>query len=971
MATTHESTPDGRTTGERTTELPLLEVLVAEYRAQELAPPLDEATVAAWHAQPAGAGVADFYAWLHRHGVRRSALCFSGGGIRSATFALGITQALSRAGLLRGFDYLSTVSGGGYLGGWLTAWIHRLGGGTAAVAEVERALAHGPGAPLEPEPTPVRHLRSYSRYMSPRLGLLSADTWTLVATFVRNLLLNWAVLVPLLVAILMLPRLSLWGIQAVHLRAMTARADAGILGLYWLAVLFGGVAIAYLSVNRPGLGSGSTFPERWRGQPAFLALCLGPLILMSVAATVAWAWLLGHQPDLTQLPLLPGLFDGRVSAGLSFVVFGAVMHLWGFLLARVWVRRWSPVELAVALLTGAAGGGLAFLAARHGFDALAHDLDKALFVCFAGPLLLLFFFLASVLFAGLASHFTRDEDREWLARAGAWILIAVVVRAAFAAIVLFGPLVLVHLAAWTSSIGGLSGLITLYLGYRGGSAGDPAAEKRGPGAIERWALAIAAPIFVLALLATLSLGTGIVLSQATNAMAEHADESGDAALWYPEREYPQGRTWEHDVERPDEAPADRISAGILAAAVDTSGWTLFGLLLVAAVVGGVFGSLVDINRFSLHGAYRERLIRAYLGASRGVERRPNPFTGFDPADNVEMRHLGVRRPFHVLNVALNLVGGKRLGWQDRKATSFTVSPLHAGNLFLGYRGVDGYGRHRRGDRAISLGTAVAISGAAASPNMGYHSSPAVTFLLALFNVRLGWWLGNPGPAGERTYRTPGPRFAPRALFAEAFGLTDDANPYVYLSDGGHFENLGLYEMVLRRCHYIVVADAAADPDYTFGDLANAVAKIRIDFGIPIEFEALPMRRFDRASGFDVATGGGPDCVYGALGRIRYDCVDGPGTPDGLLLYVKPVLAGSEPVDLYDYGRTHADFPMQSTADQLYDERQFESYRVLGSHAFERIVGTAGPPPADLAALFAGLRRAAEGEEPAAAGTSPG
>jgi hypothetical protein len=173
---------------------------------------------------------------------------------------------------------------------------------------------------------------------------------------------------------------------------------------------------------------------------------------------------------------------------------------------------------------------------------------------------------------------------------------------------------------------------------------------------------------------------------------------------------------------------------------------------------------------------------------------------------------------------LNLVAGKKLAWQDRKAESFTFSALHSGSYCLGYRSSERYGYHKDRGTAVSLGTALAISGAAASPNMGYHSSPVVTFLLALFNIRLGWWLGNPGPAGETTYDKPGPLFAPKALLAEAFGFTDDEHHYVYLSDGGHFENLGLYEMVLRRCRYIVVSDGGADGDFSFEDLGNALER---------------------------------------------------------------------------------------------------------------------------------------------------
>lgn len=184
-----------------------------------------------------------------------------------------------------------------------------------------------------------------------------------------------------------------------------------------------------------------------------------------------------------------------------------------------------------------------------------------------------------------------------------------------------------------------------------------------------------------------------------------------------------------------------------------------------------------------------------------------------------------------------MVSTKRLAWQERKAESFTVDPLHCGSAYIGFRPSDKYGdgpdKHKKvkcddSKKAttknaeaeqpttdydkqrkwgIALGTAMAISGAAVSPNMGYHSSPSISLLLALFNVRLGWWLGNPGKNGCETYQTEGPKWAAKPLFYEAFGQTTDESRYVYLSDGGHFENLGLYEMVRRRCRFIVVIDA--------------------------------------------------------------------------------------------------------------------------------------------------------------------
>src|SRR5882757_7454901 len=138
------------------------------------------------------------YSILHRH--PRSALCFSGGGIRSATFSLGVLHALAKysfAGepdgkpprLLAEFDYLSTVSGGGYIGSWLSSWIAREG----STESVVRQLAQTPVGKLDPEPKPLAHLRDYSNYLNPHLGFASTDTWTLAATALRNIFLNWLV----------------------------------------------------------------------------------------------------------------------------------------------------------------------------------------------------------------------------------------------------------------------------------------------------------------------------------------------------------------------------------------------------------------------------------------------------------------------------------------------------------------------------------------------------------------------------------------------------------------------------------------------------------------------------------------------------------------------------------------------------------------------------------------------------------
>jgi hypothetical protein len=269
-----------------------------------------------------------------------------------------------------------------------------------------------------------------------------------------------------------------------------------------------------------------------------------------------------------------------------------------------------------------------------------------------------------------------------------------------------------------------------------------------------------------------------------------------------------------------------------------------------------------------------------------------------------------RKPFHVVNLTLNVVSGNRLAWQQRKARPFSVTPLHCGNHQLGYRATDKYAG------GITLGTAVSISGAAASPSMGYHSSAATGFIMTLLNARLGAWLGNPGTPGDKTWKQRGPRSAIKSLLSEAFGLTTDESEYVYLSDGGHFENLGLYEMVLRRCRTIVLIDSGCDADFTFEDLGNALRKIRIDFKIPIVFEG---------DSFDLVKAKKKRC---AVASIDYSVVDGDCEP-GYLIYIKPMITGDEPPDVVSYATANPAFPHQSTGDQWFNESQTESYRMLG------------------------------------------
>jgi hypothetical protein len=342
-------------------------------------------------------------------------------------------------------------------------------------------------------------------------------------------------------------------------------------------------------------------------------------------------------------------------------------------------------------------------------------------------------------------------------------------------------------------------------------------------------------------------------------------------------------------------------------------------LVLLAIPPLILARVIDANKFSLHNMYRARLIRTFLGASN-LGRKPNPFTGFDPSDNVLMASLPAK-PLHVINATLNLVKGENLAWQERKAESFTATRYHTGSCRLGYQPSEHYAG------GLKLGGAITTSGAAANPNMGYNSSTLLSMIMMLFNARLGVWLANPGRPGAGCWSKMGPTYSIRPLIDEALGRTNDLNAWVNLSDGGHFENLGLYEMVLRRCRSIVVVDGSADPSFHFDDLGNAIRKIRIDLGIPIEFR----------NGIPITQEIQPDSRHIGLGKIVYSAVDGGHVEDGDLIYIKASLNGNESRDVLNYADQHPLFPQQATSNQWFDESQFESYRRLGCHVIEEML----------------------------------
>lgn len=959
--------------------LQLSDILIEEYEA--LCRPLSQSTrecVMELRKQQAMKGHTDdsvlckiLYEELHRYPENRTALCFSGGGIRSATFGLGVIQALAKLHLLDKFAYLSTVSGGGYIGAWLTACVHRYRkAGKSGITDVQETLKASGASSVHTgagnDPDPISWLRDFSNYLTPQLGIFSADSWTMYGIVLRNLLLNWLVLIPLIVASFMAPRLQVAALR--HSWELITPYQLLCTGL-----LLTIPALTYLHLYRPSLSRfrGKDRPVRPAGEsrewlPDFarqgwlIILCLLPLVLAAYCLTTAWAW---HRN-------LPGSLSEITITGLSsrttFVATGAVFHVgsWSaamlitlvsatlrgrFLLCGRSLLGKACKELVPIVLSGAVGGFALWAVLNQtpsesiSLSGIPPDMGSLLvkdyaewYAAFSVPGFLGLFLLVATLFIGLTGRFTSDQEHEFWGRAGSWVLNASLSIGAIGTMIIFGPGWMVKAGAWTSAtIGGAAGILSVLGGFSAKSLLTPSDMNNRGSRLTEYGVRVATPVFVILLIVSVALGTSVIVTWWSGWLGIEIERWSETGQLMPE---PYDTPWIHSL------------------ALHNAYFPhLVGLWILLLLIGLTMGWFINVNKFSLHGFYRNRLIRAYLGASRGLTeqdiRRPNPLTGFDPGDNISMAELAnydfdankhtlntpIQRPFHVINIALNLVRAERLAWQQRKAQSFTVSPLHCGSWQdqVGYRRSHEYGYNQSVNRAISLGTAMATSGAAASPNMGYHSSPAVTFLLALFNIRLGWWLGNPGQAGGKSrfgalgralhlwpvYRRSHPAFSIGPLVAELFGFTDANKRYVYLSDGGHFENLALYEMVLRRCHHIVVIDAGCDPETSFQDLGNAIRKIRIDQGVEIEIDTDMLKP---------QSGARYSRWHHAIGSIRYDKVD-DGAPIGTLIYIKPSLTGDEPSDVQDYLAHHPTFPHEPTSDQFFDEAQFESYRRLGEH----------------------------------------
>jgi hypothetical protein len=766
-------------------------------------------------------------------------IALSGGGIRSATFNLGLLQGLQKTGLLKELDYVSTVSGGGYIGGFWTAWRHH-------ERQRETDFPARPAGGVE-HPA-VRHLRRFSNYLSPRLGLLSYDTGRLAVA-------GLTAVIPTLLATIALLALAVlgWALVAGALFGDPRTAGRLFAGMTFL------VFIAFEAVWKDREGRAMDRTYHWLATIAVVITWLGTELVVraGAAAAAGSASRLPPQTAASAGELLAFLFPALLWGALFFVL--AIAR---FLLSR-YTRTFARLRVRAAL-------------------------DRVLSR-------LLFLIAAWTIITGL-----------WLGAGALYDRIATQGLSAFVYSVITATLAGVF--AWTRKLGASEPNKPF------GSALAAALKPRVPQLV---AYAVVVLVMLAVMMAVMGAANGV--------------------------------PW-------------------LAGVLRVTGIANEIVLLVALSAMITVATLLFFhpNRVGLHAFYRSRLARAYLGASNPANEGRRPFTEEAEGDDISLHRLAGNeapaapvRPLHLVCCAVNdLLPPEPLTNMQRGAASAVLSPLglSVAETYVDAERAAGVFYSPWHGESPTLGAAITASGAAFNSMMGTYSKrfgPAATFVLAMLNLRLGMWQQHPrhferpaaagGLAGLATslsehlpakratkeWWLPGLRF-----YKELFGMSSAQGRDVHLSDGGHFENTGAYELIRRECRYIIAADCGADPDRAFDDVANLIRRVRQDFGVEIRIDLAPLRLNDAHLAAQPMVAG--DIFY-------------PSGDTGVLLLFKPTLVGTEPPDVTQYRTRNAAFPNEPTGDQFYDEAQWEAYRQLGEHAADSAFAFLRQPTTRIAA----------------------
>ena len=844
-------------------------------------------------------------------------LALSGGGIRSATFCLGVLQHMARSKLLRAVDYLSTVSGGGYIGGFLGALFMRGRGfameeakaasGDVAAVEKDSPVVHVEKL-LGSNASPIiRWLRENGRHLAPNGA---GDLLTALAVQLRN----WtSVVVVMGISLLTIflgtqvLRLVIDSVASLGFLAKMLKIPQGDLWLSpWLVPTVAVAAIAvmygwgYWLVSKPSENAG-----RYLSKAATLV------------ALIFSAWLGMKQEDY-----VAGTFKCIVGLGLGALLITLLEWIAALisLASQRQEKEGQPKERTLHRMFA--------LRSNDGMELwrlLRNRCSISLKTCLVVTGCLLIFALIDTFGQSLYLAFTRGAN----------------LRAALAAV-------------WTAS-----GLALVF------SFGDK---------VWAWIERFSGGKKVQPSLDLIALAAGIL---GVFVFLLNCDILAHACVWTFRKPGPG-------------AFPDRQ--------------LLWAMLSGSAILACLFGrNLPFLNASSLQYLYGARLVRAYFGATNPRRHFPRKVAVVDTISGDDTSLSGYvphnnGGPLHIINVTFNETcsGESQLEQRDRKGLQFAVGPaglsvgarFHArwcddgryprGSAIIPIPGgnpdnnfqmfpspeplkIFGYTLRRapaaRRVESLTVGHWIAISGAAFGTGMGHMTSLGLSLLAGLSNVRLGYWWDSQVSPRERRKNEVAPgktgwggRFFSWFLPVQSYLLDEwlarfhgPARRYWYLSDGGHFENTAVYELLRRRVPHIVCCDCGADPDYGFADIANLVRKARIDFGAEVRFvskEKLRSASPEIPENVILQIGlpeefnkklKGRHQSHAIVAAVRFDSAADGENRFALILFLKPSLSGDEPLDLWEYDMHQKDFPQESTADQFFDEAQWESYRKLGEH----------------------------------------
>lgn len=865
-------------------------------------------------------------------------VALSGGGIRSATQCLGLFQSLAKRQQIRRVDYLSTVSGGGYFGVFLTSlflpakW-RRCGEATQddfaqAAQNAEHALAGTPNSQsgLYSESEPVRYLRKYGQYL---LAHGFEDRVYAVATAVRNwFALHYVIAVSIVFLLLLLGSVHLIG--------------------PWLAPKAWGVMERWLVPDGEGVLGWVWWSWLWVAALGWFALVCMPM---------AWAYWMTLSRSRHRMVNEVTLLNGAL-------VITAWLYFCGCIPFAMQSASFALVAFAVAVLGSIAipcyWAAALFTRANNG----------------KGPPPQL--------------HAVRSQERAqlslWLARA----LWGVGILCVLALVDTIGQTIYINVVgenrAWGGVALGAGGAGVLVLMIKAALNWLTVQTEKHKG-LRRIAVnsvtTIGGALLFIALASLWSAVSVGFLWQGDDPFEWEEAASGEPA---------SARVFDSDVvlnSLRDTVSRDLSLPCVCAISVpmghpvgqlpEWRGW-LTGVVISLALAAFAAAYVHFVNLSSLQSFYASRLRRTFLRGSRFADpdeyqriprngesallQRDRPAQTLRPDvadlhDDLEPHRYYATQsfaPIHLINVTINQTLSREAASivsRDRKGLALAMGPCGFSVGTQQWLARDGAGAFP--GEPLAIGTWCAISGAAFTTGHGQGTSLGLSLLMTLANVRLGYWWSSPGYAAFQAesrrdmvrhrmedvnarVRTLTQKLIYRELLGRYRGVEERR---WYLSDGGHFDNTGVYQLIRRDMPFVVLADFGADPDYQFNDLANLVRKARIDFSAEIEMiqsewlaTHLPpslrpyfgtqedfQRKRNDGSRPEGKVGEHP---YALLAQIRY--VSGA---TGMLLVLKPRMSGHEPTDLLSYYQENPTFPEQTTLDQFFDEAQWESYRKLG------------------------------------------